>query len=159
MTREDRAIDAIIDSAEDGRPIKIEHLVVLAEAVVRVGRTGGEARLRRALRPDQRRGLSQEQAARKAERNRLIQHLWHSQPAWSGEQPSRAAHLMALSAGRYETGNWKRDRYRDNPPADVLSATWWRILKLDAGLPREKQIWRILRQDIQTRALDVLRAG
>lgn len=94
-------------------------------------------------------GISPERQTALARRDMLLHRLWQSTPEWRDLGPCSASRLMSLSAQRYETTRWPRERDSLSAPSAEPAATWWTILQNGAPIPGSKQLQRILSRDIQ----------
>lgn len=74
-------------------------------------------------------GVSRDQRVAREDRDFLIRHL-HRQLGLEDRGETAAAQIIQRFR-RYEAIGWKRDRDRDDPPADPVAATCWNLLRLD----------------------------
>ena len=74
-------------------------------------------------------GVSRDQRAAREDRDFLIRHL-HRQLGLEDRGEAAAAQIIQRFR-RYEASGWKRDRDREDPPADPVAALCWNILMLD----------------------------
>ncbi len=81
-------------------------------------------------------------------RNQLLRRLWRTSPEWQNLEPGAAARLMALSASRYETTRFPRERGNLGAPAFEPAITWWLILR-KGRVPKAKRLQQILAMEIQ----------
>jgi len=94
-------------------------------------------------------GVSLKRAMALAERDRQLRRLHCI--CWLDLPPAAAARAMNISARRYESDRWPRER-NGEPPASEPALTWWRILRSGETLPGTRQIIRVLsNHDIQKR--------
>jgi hypothetical protein len=81
-------------------------------------------------------GQSRDQRAAREDRDFLIRHL-HRALGLTDRGEAAAAQIIQRFR-RYEAGGWKRDRNREDPPADPVAALCWNILRLD--LPESRRM-------------------
>lgn len=81
-------------------------------------------------------------------RDQLIRGVRDVVTEWREMSAIAVAPLMSLSARRYESQRWLRERNGVLPP-DEPAATWWRILSAGAKIPGAKRLGQILEGEIQ----------
>lgn len=81
-------------------------------------------------------------------RDQLIRALRDAVAEWREKGAVAVAPLMSLSAQRYESQRWIRERDGVLPP-DEPAATWWRILSAGGKIPGAKRLRQILDGEIQ----------
>jgi hypothetical protein len=81
-------------------------------------------------------------------RDKLIRALRDAVDEWRDKGAIALAPLMSLSAQRYESQRWIRERDGMLPP-DEPAATWWRILSAGGKIPGAKRLRQILEEEIQ----------
>ena len=74
-------------------------------------------------------GVSRDQRAARGHRDFLIRHL-HRALGLTDRGEAAAAQIIQRFR-RYESSGWKRDRDREDPPADPVAALCWNLLHLD----------------------------
>jgi hypothetical protein len=107
---------------------------------------GEDRLLDHALGLRQRGGVSPTRANLLLDRDRHLARLWKTSPDWCDLDPAAAARLMTLSAGRYETTRWPRERDALSAPSAEPAATWWRIMRSGAPIPSAERVAQILRE-------------
>ncbi|PPC87451.1 MAG: hypothetical protein CTY39_02640 [Hyphomicrobium sp.] len=88
------------------------------------------------------RGATLDLKLRTYERGVYLRHLHRTLHA--GLPLAAAARLLSIGLRRYESTRWKRERNLITAPLDEPSTSYWRILKLDAGIPTPRTIRRAL---------------
>lgn len=119
------------------------------ETYVMETEAGVAASLDRAFGLRQRGGISPARAAVLQRRDDLLRQLWRGHEAFRDQQPLVAAKLMYLSADRYQSTRWPREKNDLSAPSSEPAATWWRILRLDIAIPGTKRLQQILQREIQ----------
>lgn len=107
---------------------------------------GEDTLLDHALGLRQRGGISPTRANLLRDRDRHLARLWKTSPDWRDLDPAAAARLMTLSARRYETTRWPRERDALSAPSAEPAATWWRIMRSGAPIPSADRVAQILRE-------------
>ncbi|MBU1550200.1 MAG: hypothetical protein KJ947_11595 [Alphaproteobacteria bacterium] len=89
-------------------------------------------------------GVSVARAVALSDRDGLLINIWQGQTEWRSLSPLAAARMMKLSADRYESGRWPRERDQVTAPAAEPAATWWRILQSGVAIPDVRRLQQIL---------------
>jgi len=93
-------------------------------------------------------GLSRDQRVAREDRDFLIRRI-HLDLGLKDRGTAAAAQVIQRFK-RYEASGWKRDRNRDDPPADPVTALCWNILKLDlpdrSRMPSPETVSEILKK-------------
>lgn len=93
-------------------------------------------------------GLSRDQRVAREDRDFLIRRI-HLDLGLKDRGTAAAAQVIQRFK-RYEATGWKRDRNRDDPPADPIKALCWNILKLDlpdrSRMPSPETVSEILKK-------------
>lgn len=80
-------------------------------------------------------GLTPVHARKIEDRNIHIRAIVRANPDWA-DLPTRVAAPLLLGAfNRYERNSWPREQFSKTPPGDPTEAHFWKILKLEIGVP------------------------
>jgi hypothetical protein len=137
-------IDGLLKGTEPTSVEMLDAIDMMCEGFAAWVEAGGEISLDKAMGLRTRGGVSPARALALEERNALLRDLWLSTPAWAALPPIAAAGVMSLSVRRYEADRWPRERNNDDAPSAEPAATWWRCLRLGAGIPDAKRLGQIL---------------
>ena len=95
-------------------------------------------------------GISPRHGERLAWRDELLLRLWKTCPDFIGLPSISAAKLMSLSATRYASARWAREKKERISGQSEPAATWWKIMKSGLDVPGSKRLQQILDQDQQS---------
>ncbi len=145
--KNDPSLQAIFDLAEHlagGRRIPDESRMLLRNALDASISSGFEIPLYDALGLRTWGGVSPLQKIRLNRRDQRICKLWAAVHEWSELSPASAAKAMAVSAERYQSDRWPRERNAFDAPSAEPAATWWKILRTGESIPGERRLAQIL---------------
>ena len=142
------ALESLLKLLDEGKPLTDEERRFIADGL-RVYFTTPKGSLDKTLGLRSWGGVSPDRADAIARRDRLLVRLWQGHDAFRDKPALAAAKLMCLSADRYQSTRWAREKSDLSAPSSEPAATWWRVLRLGMTVPGAKRLQQILQREIQ----------